>query len=117
LRSAGRHGVGRAAGRGAGGAVPLAERTRRNPELVDPLRPDSSTSTLLDVLDRTTTPMGGRLLRRWLLAPLRILPAIRARHDAVAVLVSETRGRERLRDALGGVRDLERLSSGAATRR
>src|SRR3989440_2306050 len=81
--------LGRPTVRRVGGTVPIDEMTRRNLELVEPLRPDSSTSTLLDVLDRTTTPMGGRLLRRWLLAPLRILPAIRARHDAVAVLVDE----------------------------
>ena len=44
--------------------------TRRNLELVEPLRAGAEGATLLDVIDRTLTPMGGRLLRRWLLAPL-----------------------------------------------
>jgi DNA mismatch repair protein MutS len=58
--------------------------------------------------------MGGRLLRRWLLAPLVDPAAINARLDAVQVLVSDGRGRERLREALDGVRDLERLAGRAA---
>jgi len=50
--------------------LPLDEMTRRNLELVEPLRAGAEGATLLDVIDRTLTPMGGRLLRRWLLAPL-----------------------------------------------
>src|SRR4051812_28339356 len=103
--------------RRAGTTVPLDEMTRRNLELVEPLRGTGTAGTLLEVLDHTATPMGARLLRRSLLAPLRQVDAIRARHDAVEVLVKETRGRERLRDALSGIRDLERLSGRAATRR
>ncbi|MBI4500194.1 MAG: DNA mismatch repair protein MutS [Gemmatimonadetes bacterium] len=103
--------------RRAGSTVPLDEMTRRNLELVEQLRAGASAGTLLDVLDHTATPMGSRLLRRWLVAPLRVVASITARHDAVAVLADETRGRERLRDALAGVRDLERLSSRAAARR
>ncbi len=103
--------------RRAGTTVPLDEMTRRNLELVEPLRGTGTAGTVLEVLDITGTPMGARLLRRWLLAPLRDVAAIRARHGAVAVLVTDTRGRERLRDALGDVRDIERLSSRAVTRR
>jgi DNA mismatch repair protein MutS len=98
-------------------AVPLDEMTRRNLELVEPLRPGAPGGTLLEVVDRATTPMGARLLRRWLLAPLRSLDAINARHDAVEVLVQDGRGRGRLREALEGIRDLERLASRAAARR
>jgi len=98
-------------------AMPLDEMTRRNLELLEPLRPGAPGGTLLEVLDRTMTPMGARLLRRWLLAPLRSLDAIQARHDAVEVLVHDARGRERLREALDGMRDLERLASRAAARR
>jgi len=58
--------------------------------------------------------MGGRLLRRWMLAPLVDPAAINARLDAVEVLVRDGRGRERLREALDGVRDLERLAGRAA---
>src|SRR5207249_1514999 len=53
-----------------GDVLPLDEMTRRNLELVEPLRPGATGATLLEVLDRTITPMGARLLRRWLLAPL-----------------------------------------------
>src|SRR5256712_2808776 len=58
--------------------------------------------------------MGGRLLRRWLLAPLVDPTAINARLDAVQVLVDDGRGRQRLRESLDGVRDLERLAGRAA---
>jgi DNA mismatch repair protein MutS len=100
-----------------GDLLPLDEMTRRNLELVEPLRPgpaDAAETTLLGVLDRTVTPMGARLLRRWLLAPLIDPAAINARLDAVAVLVADGRGRDRLREALDGVRDVERLAGRAA---
>src|SRR5206468_7856097 len=67
-------------------------------------------ATVLEVLDRTMTPMGARLLRRWLLAPLGDPTAINARLDAVDVLVRDPRGRDRVREARGGVRDLERVA-------
>src|SRR5256714_13492878 len=97
-----------------GDVLPLDEMTRRNLELVAPLRSGAEGATLLEVLDRTLTPMGGRLLRRWVLAPLVDPATINARLDAVQVLVSDGRGRERLREALDGVRDLERLAGRAA---
>src|SRR5882762_7797574 len=103
-----------------GDRLSLDEMTRRNLELVEPLRaalpglPAAAGTTLLDVLDRTLTPMGGRLLRGWLLAPLVDPAAITARLDAVEVLVDDVRGRDRLREALDGVRDLERLAGRAA---
>jgi DNA mismatch repair protein MutS len=100
-----------------GDMLPLDEMTRRNLELVEPLRPGAEgggNGTLLAVLDRTLTPMGGRLLRRWLLAPLVDPAAINARLEAVQVLLADGRGRERLRAALDGVRDLERLAGRAA---
>ena len=50
--------------------MPLDEMTRRNLELVESLRGGTTEGTLLAVLDRTMTPMGARLLRQWLLAPL-----------------------------------------------
>ena len=66
-----------------GDVLPLDDMTRRNLELVEPLRAGAEGATLLDVIDRTLTPMGGRLLRRWLLAPLVEPAAINARLDAV----------------------------------
>jgi DNA mismatch repair protein MutS len=100
-----------------GRTMPLDAMTKRNLELEQPLRSDSPGGTLLEVIDRTVTPMGKRLLRQWLLAPLNAAEPIIERHDAVAVLVDDTRGRERLRDALDGVRDMERLIGRAAARR
>ena len=99
-----------------GDVLPLDEMTRRNLELVEPLRPGAAVggTTLLEVLDRTMTPMGARLLRGWLLAPLVDPAAINARLNAVDVLVADGRGRDRVREALDGVRDLERLAGRAA---
>jgi DNA mismatch repair protein MutS len=98
-----------------GDVLPLDEMTRRNLELVESLAPGAKGgATLLDVLDRTLTPMGGRLLRRWLLAPLVDAGAINARLDAVEVLLRDVRGRALLRESLDGVRDLERLAGRAA---
>jgi len=100
-----------------GDVVPLDEMTRRNLELVEPLRAGATGTTLLEVLDRTLTPMGARLLRRWLLAPLLDPAGINERLDVVQVLVEDPRGRDRLREALDGVRDLERLAGRAAVGR
>ncbi|MDQ3426201.1 MAG: DNA mismatch repair protein MutS, partial [Gemmatimonadota bacterium] len=71
----------------------LDEMTRRNLELVEPLRAGSRGCTLLETIDATVTPMGGRLLRQWLLSPLRDPAAIARRLDAVEVAVRDSRGR------------------------
>ena len=65
--------------------------------------------TLIEQIDRTRTPLGGRRLARWLAYPLLDPGAIAERQDAVACLGERDRLRSRLRDALAGVRDLERL--------
>ncbi|HEX7978840.1 MAG TPA: DNA mismatch repair protein MutS, partial [Gemmatimonadaceae bacterium] len=101
----------------AGGTMPLDEMTRRNLELVESLRGGSTEGTLLSVLDRTKTPMGARLLRQWLLAPLVERKAIDARLDAVGALVGDASARDALRSALDGVRDAERLGGKAAAGR
>ena len=101
----------------AGGTMPLDEMTRRNLELVESLRGGSTEGTLLSVLDRTKTPMGARLLRQWLLAPLVERKAIESRLDAVAALVRDASARDALRSALDGVRDAERLGGKAAAGR
>ena len=95
----------------------LDEMTRRNLELVEPLRAGAKGVTVLEVLDRTMTPMGARLLRGWLLSPLRDPAAVRQRLDAVQALVEDESGRARLREALDGVRDVERLAGRAAAGR
>jgi len=71
--------------------------------------------SLLHVLDRTVTPMGGRLLRRWLLAPLTSPATIGRRLDAVEALVEAPALRARLRAALTGMGDVERLSGRLGT--
>jgi DNA mismatch repair protein MutS len=104
----------------AGAAMPLDEMTRRNLELVESLRPAAEgeqAGTLVSVLDRTATPMGARLLRRWLLAPLVDRAAIEARLDAVGALAADSLARSALREALDGVRDVERLTAKAAAAR
>ena len=83
--------------------------TRRNLELVDPLRPGSGPTTLLSAVDRTVTAGGGRLLRQWLLAPLRNLSEIEARQKVVAWARANQAERQELRERLRQVRDVERL--------
>ncbi|MGH7355796.1 MAG: DNA mismatch repair protein MutS [Candidatus Rokuibacteriota bacterium] len=70
-------------------------------------------NSLFGVLDATLTPMGARLLRRWLLAPLLDLAAIAARQDALAELVEAPETRAALRALLRAIGDLERLASRA----
>jgi DNA mismatch repair protein MutS len=101
----------------ARGIVPLDDMTRRNLELVESLRGGNRDGTMLDVLDDTLTPMGARLLRQWLLAPLTERAAIEQRLDRVEVLVADPLARAALRAALDGVRDLERLAGKAAAQR
>lgn len=100
-----------------GGVMPLDEMTRRNLELVESLRGGGTEGTLLSVLDRTQTPMGARLLRQWVLAPLANRAAIDARLNAVSSLVADPIARDAMRDALDDVRDLERLAAKAASGR
>jgi DNA mismatch repair protein MutS len=95
----------------------IDEMTRRNLELVEPLRAGTRGATLLEAIDVTLTPMGARLLRVWLLSPLCDPVAIARRLDAVEVMTRDGRGRARLREALDGVRDLERLAGRAAAGR
>ncbi len=89
----------------------LDEATRRNLELTATLQGGGKRGSLLGVLDRTVTAMGGRKLRKWINAPLVDVERIRQRHRAVAELVEKSLIREDLRTALDGVYDLERLNA------
>ncbi|MFO0775464.1 MAG: DNA mismatch repair protein MutS [Nitrospiraceae bacterium] len=96
--------------------------TIRNLELVRPFHDTGATerggpSTLLDVLDATVTVMGGRLLREWIVRPLIDRTQILARLDAVDELRQRLALRTQLRDALGAVQDVARLSSRIAVGR
>jgi len=84
--------------------------TIRNLELTRNLRDGRADDTLLDVIDYTVTPMGGRLLKAWLLRPLLDGAAIEARLDAVGEWLGATIAREEFRESLKGVLDLERLT-------
>jgi DNA mismatch repair protein MutS len=101
----------------AGSTMPVDEMTRRNLELVESMRGRDISGTLLGVLDRTITPMGARLLRQWILSPLVDRLAIDRRLDAVAALAKDLITRQALRDALDGVRDVERLAGKSAAGR
>ncbi len=95
--------------------VRLDKFTVRNLELVQPMTEEGR--SLLQVLDRTTTPMGARLLRRWLLFPLKDVKAINRRLDVVEYFFRDTDCRDELRAQIEHVGDLERLISKAAVGR
>jgi DNA mismatch repair protein MutS len=100
-----------------GSVMLLDDMTRRNLELIEPLRTGEEGGTLLDVLDETTTAMGGRLLRRWILEPLVVADEIWSRQDSVVELFETPEFRNELRTALAGVSDLERLAGKIGTLR
>jgi DNA mismatch repair protein MutS len=100
-----------------GDVMVLDEMTRRNLELVEPLRPGADGGTLLSVLDETVSAMGGRLLRRWILEPLVAPGGIWARQEAVAELHGDPARRDAVREALRGITDLERLAGKVGTGR
>jgi len=89
----------------------LDDSTRRNLELTATLQDGKKPGSLLGVLDRTVTAMGGRTLRNWIHYPLVDLEQIKRRQEAVAELVGESLQRIDLVESLDGVYDLERLNS------
>ncbi|HEY5781317.1 MAG TPA: DNA mismatch repair protein MutS [Lysobacter sp.] len=96
------------------GAISMNAATRRHLELDTRLDGDSR-HTLLGVLDSTITPMGGRLLRRWLHRPLRERAPLRLRQQAVAALI-DSRASDALRERFRALGDLERILSRIALR-
>jgi DNA mismatch repair protein MutS len=91
------------------GFMVLDAHTRRNLELFESGRGGGVKGSLLWVLDVTRTPMGGRLLRRWLGEPLLDMARLRARQDAIAAGLADVALRARLWPLLTRVGDLERL--------
>ncbi|MBN1480508.1 DNA mismatch repair protein MutS [candidate division KSB1 bacterium] len=91
--------------------------TRRNLELVQPLNSLNKQGTLLNILDQTNTPMGGRLFVNWLLYPLNNLQRIRTRHTAVQELAEQLEIRQSVRETLREIGDIERLLAKFATGR
>lgn len=94
-----------------GTTMRLGPVVERSLELFRPANPEYRGKTLLDVLDETLTPMGGRLLRRWVSSPLLSLAAIVERHDAVGELMNRGGVLDAVRTALAPIRDLERLAA------
>jgi DNA mismatch repair protein MutS len=95
--------------------VALDRFTVRNLELVSPV--NEGGRTLLQALDRCTTPMGSRLLRRWLLFPLLDVQEIVQRQNVVQALYEEAGPAELLGEQLDHIGDLERLAGKAAAGR
>ena len=89
----------------------LDESTRRNLELTETMRGGDAKGSLLAVLDATLTPMGSRLLRRWINQPLLDLDGINRRLDAVQCSVDDTVLRLEARGLLGQIGDLERWTN------
>ncbi|MDI9257748.1 DNA mismatch repair protein MutS [Flavobacterium sedimenticola] len=71
--------------------------------------------TLLDVIDKTISPMGSRLLKRWLALPLKDINAIRSRHDVVSYLKDHQEVLQKIQYQIKQISDLERLISKVAT--
>jgi DNA mismatch repair protein MutS len=95
----------------------LDEVTRRSLELTRTMREGSREGSLLSVIDRTVTPMGSRLFQEWLSAPLADRRGIEGRFDAVGELAEDGVLRQDLRELLGEVLDLQRLTARASTGR
>ncbi|SDQ27531.1 DNA mismatch repair protein MutS [Flagellimonas zhangzhouensis] len=87
--------------------------TIRNLELYH--SPHQNAVTLLDIIDNTLSPMGGRMLKRWLALPLKNKEKIQQRHDVVAYLKAETQQLEKVQHWIKPMGDLERLISKLAT--
>ncbi|MCW8947287.1 MAG: DNA mismatch repair protein MutS [Sedimenticola sp.] len=88
-------------------AIIIDAATRRNLELDHSLSGQPQ-HTLAGILDRTTTPMGSRLLRRWINRPLREVAQVRERHDAISQLLKR-QAFPRLQETLKGIGDIERI--------
>jgi DNA mismatch repair protein MutS len=85
--------------------------TKRNLELTASMQEGGTDGTLVSILDETCTAMGGRLLRKWIMRPLKQEKPIEERLEAVDELVNNHNRREDLRDELDQIGDLERLIS------
>lgn len=95
--------------------VKLDKFTVRNLEIVQSM--NEGGNTLLDVMDRTDTPMGERLLRRWLLFPLRDVKQIEKRQNVVEYFFRNPDFRDIIGENLKGIGDIERLTSKIASER
>ncbi len=95
----------------------LDHSTKRNLEITYTIQEGSREGSLISILDKTETAMGGRLLKKWISAPLRNLEPINKRLESVEELLAEKRYRKELIDNLKEIGDLERLVSRVSTGR
>jgi DNA mismatch repair protein MutS len=95
--------------------VRLDRFTVRNLELTQPM--NSEGMSLVDVLDKTSTPMGARMLRRWILFPLLDIKEINTRLDVVEYFFRDPQMKDSLNEILSGIGDMERLISKVSFRR
>ncbi len=95
----------------------LDSSTKRNLEISYTMQEGSREGSLISILDKTTTAMGGRLLKKWITAPLRDLTKIQKRLDSVEELLKEKSNRKKIVNELKEVGDLERIISRICTGR
>ena len=95
----------------------LDHSTKRNLEITFSMQDGGREGSLISILDKTQTAMGGRLLKKWISAPLRDLDPIKKRHDSVEELLKNKKIRKDLNDNLREIGDLERLISRICTGR
>lgn len=93
----------------------LDQETLRNLEMFEPLRGNTSETTLIHHIDRTRTAAGGRELREWLMRPSRSMKEIEGRLDSIEAFIDQKSALRRLRDGLTGLPDIERILSRIAT--
>lgn len=93
----------------------LDRETLRNLEMFEPLRGNTSETTLVHHIDRTRTAAGGRELREWLMRPSRNMNVIEGRLDSIEAFIDNKPALRRLRDSLTGMPDIERILSRIAT--
>ena len=95
----------------------LDSSTRRNLEISYSMHGEGREGSLISILDKTTTAMGGRLLKKWISAPLRDLKKIQSRLDSVEELLKNKSQRKKIENELKEVGDLERIISRICTGR
>ncbi len=95
----------------------LDDETIGNLELFQPLRGGLKSATLIETIDRTRTPMGGREIRRWLQKPLASVSLIEERLQGVEALYRDTPLLEILSGTLKGISDIQRISARIASRK
>lgn len=91
--------------------------TKRNLEITSSMNEGSREGTLISILDKTQTAMGGRLLKKWVSRPLKVRNQIQSRFDAVQDLCDNKGERKVIIEQLKSVADLERLLSKISTGR